>query len=401
MLALATPRKPAPVLALRGAWVRTRVRPNAFGNALGESIKDEITANDRIDALVDQMRSESAARYAARENEDPMAAFADQPTADQRPISNRNLLSTNSMARNVLNSIADKVDQGLWGSNSTAFGGPLPDLQGAPLGNWKSPEELPRYTYGFDQNAAGAGSSADKPRLYAAVTAMDDYGGPYEGRMTEVGPLNKIPIGTGPSKSNLADDATARSSRALTGVQDDVGISAGSTGGVPYPQYLRDVGLPVGDTLGQVNGTSRGNTSSFSVSDAVNGMMGRFKQSGDPGYGNFQCGSYTRQAIEDGLGHFIERPAPASNGIVAGADYGPGLISAGFQVIAQEGYRPQLGDVIIWNRIPYHDEGHMQMYTPQGWGSDRLNRDLYPNRGIIYPANPYQGHAYTIYRYPQ
>jgi hypothetical protein len=40
VLACSMPRKPAPLLALRGAMATTRVRPTAFGNALGQSIAD-------------------------------------------------------------------------------------------------------------------------------------------------------------------------------------------------------------------------------------------------------------------------------------------------------------------------------------------------------------------------
>jgi hypothetical protein len=41
MLSLSTARKPAPMLAMRGTWGRTGVRPIAFGNALGDSIVAE------------------------------------------------------------------------------------------------------------------------------------------------------------------------------------------------------------------------------------------------------------------------------------------------------------------------------------------------------------------------
>ncbi len=45
MLALQTPRRPAPFLACRGVRLRPNVRPNAFGNALGNSIAQGIASS--------------------------------------------------------------------------------------------------------------------------------------------------------------------------------------------------------------------------------------------------------------------------------------------------------------------------------------------------------------------
>jgi hypothetical protein len=51
MLSLSVPRKPAPLLALRGGGGRKCVRPTAFGNALGSSIAESMqSAPDQSDA---------------------------------------------------------------------------------------------------------------------------------------------------------------------------------------------------------------------------------------------------------------------------------------------------------------------------------------------------------------
>jgi hypothetical protein len=178
-------------------------------------------------------------------------------------------------------------------------------------------------------------------------------------------------------------------------------ILAGSTGRVPYPQNLRDVGLPIDDGLGVVYGTSLGNRNRFNVADAVNFMQSRFKEDGDEDYRYFQCGKYTREAIEEGLGTPISRPARSASGEVSAADYGSSLIRAGFNTISKENYQPELGDVIIFDRIPNHNDGHMQMYTQKGWGSDRINRDQYPDRGSFYPSRDYRDSPYAIYRHPK
>ena len=65
MLALQTPRRPAPFLACRGVRLRRHVRPNAFGNALGNSIAQGIAGPSQQERLVqntEDMRDAEMAR---------------------------------------------------------------------------------------------------------------------------------------------------------------------------------------------------------------------------------------------------------------------------------------------------------------------------------------------------
>jgi hypothetical protein len=95
------------------------------------------------------------------------------------------------------------------------------------------------------------------------------------------------------------------------------------------------------------------------------------------------CARSVRQAIESATGKSIQRVNSAK-------DYGPSLVKAGFKPVTGA---PRPGDVAIYQAVPGHPHGHMQMYTKNGWVSDFKQRDQFP--GSAYRSRNAQ---YTLYR---
>lgn len=102
------------------------------------------------------------------------------------------------------------------------------------------------------------------------------------------------------------------------------------------------------------------------------------------------CARYVRQALCQ------------SNGIACGGgpnarDYGPFLVRLGFQPIISgsgtalpAGYTPMLGDVAVFDYLPY---GHVCAWDGQNWTSDFIQNTIQPSQ-----ANP--SRTFTIYRKP-
>jgi hypothetical protein len=80
------------------------------------------------------------------------------------------------------------------------------------------------------------------------------------------------------------------------------------------------------------------------------------------------CARAVRTAIEAGTGVKLQRVQSAK-------DYGNSLVKAGYQPVSGQ---PRIGDVAIYQAIPNHPDGHMQIYTAKGWVSDFKQRDQYP-----------------------
>lgn len=118
------------------------------------------------------------------------------------------------------------------------------------------------------------------------------------------------------------------------------------------------------------------------------------------------CAQYVREALNSG-GYTVRKldrsPAYAK-------DYGPNLEEAGFEPVASsqrinrrpavyplEGYRPQVGDVVVMDTYPTskNQAGHMAMYDGDSWISDFKQPNFWPGRDY----REY-GSEYTIYRYP-
>lgn len=127
VLACSMPRKPAPMLALRGAVATTRVRPTAFGNALGSSIADGMQPESGIKT----MGSGPA----------PITPIEHEPIEVLQPIENVKL--------------ADMPDtSGLWAGNASAspLSGILPES--GPYSNLNTDQAR---QYGFIVSDVGDG----------------------------------------------------------------------------------------------------------------------------------------------------------------------------------------------------------------------------------------------------
>jgi len=111
------------------------------------------------------------------------------------------------------------------------------------------------------------------------------------------------------------------------------------------------------------------------------------RASGASGHGT--CAAVVRQAVEAATGQTMVRPSSTS-----AKDYGPSFQGIGF-VTLPEGTSPQAGDVRIYDAIPGHPHGHVQVFTDNGWKSDFNQRDEFP--GQSYRDQP--EHQFTQYRY--
>lgn len=101
------------------------------------------------------------------------------------------------------------------------------------------------------------------------------------------------------------------------------------------------------------------------------------------------CAMMIRSACDYGFGKHIKKFPSAK-------DAAPAYEEIGFKKIfsypgdKKEDYKPELGDISI---IQYEPHGHICMFTPKGWISDFIQRDMYG--GKIREKNP----PFAIYRY--
>lgn len=109
-----------------------------------------------------------------------------------------------------------------------------------------------------------------------------------------------------------------------------------------------------------------------------------------PPYGNRQCASHVRKALEDGGLNTAGHP-------IAAKDWGPTLVRIGFRTIAASAsYYPQTGDVIVFPSIKGHPDRHIQLCDGKNknWVSDFIQPDMYPHHA--YRAEKAK---YEIYRF--
>ncbi|EFC43810.1 predicted protein [Naegleria gruberi] len=97
------------------------------------------------------------------------------------------------------------------------------------------------------------------------------------------------------------------------------------------------------------------------------------------------CARAVRESIEGALDISLQRTESAKN-------YGPSLLAAGFQVVSGPA---QDGDVAIFQAIPNHPHGHIQIKTPIGWVSDFKQRDQYPGPSYRSISAPFKLYRYT------
>lgn len=95
-----------------------------------------------------------------------------------------------------------------------------------------------------------------------------------------------------------------------------------------------------------------------------------------------RCALYVRRALQAAGYSFT--PQPSAYQYAHGT-----LASAGFIKIKNEGYQPQVGDVVVFNRTAKNPHGHIQIYDGAQWVSDFRQPKF----------SPYSQHnGYTVWR---
>jgi hypothetical protein len=110
-----------------------------------------------------------------------------------------------------------------------------------------------------------------------------------------------------------------------------------------------------------------------------------------PPYGNMQCATYVRKALEKGGVITAGHPRYAK-------DWGPTLLRAGFHALSGPAlaYVPAVGDVIVFQGTSKSMSGHIELYDGKNWVSDFIQ----PGPGI-WPGPSYRNESppYQAYRY--
>lgn len=99
-------------------------------------------------------------------------------------------------------------------------------------------------------------------------------------------------------------------------------------------------------------------------------------------------------------GRYVVNAINAAGGRVVGAnarDLGPNLVRGGFRDVAGRSehlngsYQPEPGDVVVFDRVPGHNNGHTAIWSGSRWVSDFDQRD-------IFVANAYERGDFRFYR---
>ena len=104
-----------------------------------------------------------------------------------------------------------------------------------------------------------------------------------------------------------------------------------------------------------------------------------------------KCGEFVHKAID--AGGIILNTSYNPNGQSA-SGYGPILRHAGFRTVAP-GEKPQRGDVVVFQAIKGHKDGHVAMFDGQAWISDFRQHDIYAGSDYRKIRAPY-----VLYRRP-
>jgi hypothetical protein len=99
------------------------------------------------------------------------------------------------------------------------------------------------------------------------------------------------------------------------------------------------------------------------------------------------CAMYCRLGMEAAGLSTQDRPRSGD-----AADYGPYLLRHGAQVVPTDGYAPQVGDTVVFDKTPQHPYGHIELYDGQRWVSDFMQHNFSPYRDAA--STP----PFTIYR---
>lgn len=104
-----------------------------------------------------------------------------------------------------------------------------------------------------------------------------------------------------------------------------------------------------------------------------------------------RCGEYVHKAIDAGGITLNTRYNPTKE---SASGYGPILRHAGFRTVAP-GEEPQRGDVVVFQAIEGHPDGHVAMFDGQAWISDFRQHDIYAGSDYRKIRAPY-----VLYRRP-
>jgi hypothetical protein len=78
-----------------------------------------------------------------------------------------------------------------------------------------------------------------------------------------------------------------------------------------------------------------------------------------------RCALFFRQGMEAAGLSTADRPSSGD-----AADYGPFLLRHGARVVPRDGYAPQIGDTVVFDRTAQHPFGHIETYDGDHWVSD-------------------------------
>ena len=157
--------------------------------------------------------------------------------------------------------------------------------------------------------------------------------------------------------------------------------------GLTELRQLGSLGNP-GVAMGSANGaleTSTGSLASGGVIDK--NELSEWMDAHALTRSTHHCAMYCRLGLEAAGLNTADRPASGDAG-----DYGPFLLKHGAQTVPQEGYTPQVGDVVVFSKTSQHPYGHIEMYDGRNWVSDFKQHSFSPYRDAG-SAPPY-----TIYR---
>jgi len=154
----------------------------------------------------------------------------------------------------------------------------------------------------------------------------------------------------------------------------------------------------------------RDNINQISINNAkiYNELDGKFYDK----YGNqvkgSECASYVANAFRTNGIAIDKPPVREGNKLPSACDYGPSFEKVGFENIKTgqgeipKSYKPQKGDIVIFNESDKHPDGHIQMYNGEYWISDyKQNTSGGIERGGngFFPSQSYKDeNGFTIYR---
>jgi hypothetical protein len=152
---------------------------------------------------------------------------------------------------------------------------------------------------------------------------------------------------------------------------------------------IKQRGTAEGDKLNQSANTAPGSnllTTSGGASSKANAAADYLTNNAGTSSTGY-CARSVRQALgAAGYTNF-------SKGVGSAYQFGDPLTKAGFSPIDSNGYTPSKGDVIVFQPVDGHPDGHVEMYNGTGWVSDFKQNSMLP-------STDYSKGSYQVYRPP-